>query len=65
MVIVRNPQLPTFQQVVLGYERVVNVEYIADLCALTDQCLYHLNGIVESYSGHVIRIVFYTRLNND
>jgi len=28
-------------------------------------CLYHLNGTVESYSGHVIRIVFYARLNSD
>ena len=40
-------------------------EYVADLYALTDQCLCHLNDIVESYSGHVIRIVFYARLNSD
>jgi hypothetical protein len=37
----------------------------ADLCALTDQCLCHLNDTVESYLGHVIRIVFYARLNGD
>jgi hypothetical protein len=51
MVIVRNPQLPTFQQVVLGYKWVVAiasnsggfVEYVANLCALTNQCLYHFN----------------------
>jgi len=30
---------------------VVGVEYIANLCALTDQCLCHLNDTVESYSG--------------
>ena len=40
-------------------------EYVTDLYALTDQCLCHLNDIVESYSGHVIRIVFYARLNGD
>jgi hypothetical protein len=37
----------------------------ADLCALTDQCLCHLNDIVESYLGHVIYIVFYACLNSD
>ena len=36
------------------------VEYVADLCALTDQCLYHLNGTRNSrVSGHRIRIVLY------
>jgi hypothetical protein len=38
----------------------VVVEYVADLCALTDQCLYHLNGTRNSrVSGHGIRIVLY------
>jgi len=36
-------------------------EYVIDLYALIDQCLYHLNDIVESYSGHIIRLVFYAR----
>jgi hypothetical protein len=27
--------------------------------------LCHLNDTVESYSGHVIYIVFYARLNSD
>jgi hypothetical protein len=32
----------------------------ADLCALTDQCLYHLNSTRNSWvSGHGIRIVLY------
>ena len=35
-------------------------KYVADLCALTNQCLYHLNGIRNSrVSGHRIRIVLY------
>jgi hypothetical protein len=70
MVIVCNPQLPTFQQVVLGYKRVVagvyrtqgGSEYVADLCALTNQCLCHLNNIWNSrVPGYVIRIVLYAR----
>jgi hypothetical protein len=33
---------------------------VADLCALTDQCLYHLNGTRNSrVSGHGIHIVLY------
>jgi hypothetical protein len=28
-------------------------------------CLCHLNDIIESYSGHVIRLVFYARWNSD
>jgi hypothetical protein len=36
-----------------------------NLCALTNQCLCHLNDTVESYSGHIIHIVFYARLNGD
>ena len=36
------------------------VEYVADLCTLTNQCLYHLNGTRNSrVSGHGIRIVLY------
>ena len=36
------------------------IEYVADLCALTDQCLYHLNSTQNSQvSGHGIRIVLY------
>jgi hypothetical protein len=50
----------------LAYRTQGGSEYIADLCALTDQCLYHLNGTRNSrVSGHVIRIVFYARLNGD
>jgi hypothetical protein len=41
------------------------IKYVTDLYAFTDQCLCHLNDIIESYSRHVIRIVFYTRLNSD
>jgi hypothetical protein len=38
----------------------VVVEYVTDLCALTDQCLYHLNDTWNSrVSGHGIRIVLY------
>ena len=42
----------------------VGVEYIADLCALTDQCLYHLRDIKrllegESSMGHT---ALYTRI---
>ena len=38
----------------------VGVEYITDLCALTNQCLYHLNSTRNSrVSGHRIRIVLY------
>jgi hypothetical protein len=33
-------------------------------CKIGD-CLCHLNDTVESYLGHVIRIVFYARLNSD
>jgi hypothetical protein len=28
-------------------------------------CLCHLNNIIESYLRHVIRIIFYARLNSD
>jgi hypothetical protein len=39
---------------------VVSVKYVADLCALTDQCLYHLNSTRNSrVSGHRIHIVLY------
>jgi hypothetical protein len=39
----------------------VVIKYIADLCALTDQCLYHLNSTRNSrVSGHGIYIVLYT-----
>ena len=35
-------------------------EYVVDLCALTNQCLYHLNSIRNSrVSGHGIHIVLY------
>jgi hypothetical protein len=35
-------------------------EYVADLCALTNQCLYHLNDTRNSrVSGHGIYIVLY------
>jgi hypothetical protein len=44
----------------LAYRTQGGSEYVADLCALTDQCLYHLNGTRNSrVSGHGIRIVLY------
>ena len=43
----------------------MSIEYVIDLYALINQCLYYLNNIIKSYSKHVIRIIFYTRLNSD
>ena len=44
----------------LAYRTQGGSEYVADLCALTDQCLYYLNSIRNSrVSGHGIRIVLY------
>jgi hypothetical protein len=38
----------------------VVIKYIANLCALTNQCLYYLNSTRNSrVSGHGIRIVLY------
>ena len=43
----------------------MSIEYVINLYTLINQCLYYLNNIIKSYLRHVIRIIFYTRLNND
>jgi len=43
----------------------MSIEYVTDLYAFIDQYLYYLNNIVKSYLKHIIRIILYTRLNNN
>jgi hypothetical protein len=73
MVIVRNPQLPTFQQVVIGYERVVAVVSNSGgvlstllICArsLISVCI-NLMIQLSRIQGHGIRIVSYALLDGD
>jgi hypothetical protein len=74
MVMVRNPQLPTFQQVVLGYERVVAVVSNSGgvllstllICArsLISVCI-SLMIQLSRIQGHEIHIVLYALLDGD